>query len=64
MVGIIRKRKEAVCGCLATKQPTEQQPITGMICIRRKWRCIEHTLRKQFGDIIRQAMEWNPAWKR
>jgi hypothetical protein len=39
------------------------EPIN-IIIKRRKWKWIGHTLRKPQDDITRQALEWNPAWKR
>jgi hypothetical protein len=42
---------------------TNHEPVN-IIIKRRKCKWIGHTLRKPQYDIIRQALEWNPAWKR
>ena len=31
---------------------------------RRKWRWIEHTLRKEDGSIEKKALDWNPQGER
>ena len=42
---------------------TNQQPMNVQVK-RRKWRWIGHALRKEPGNITRQALEWNPQGKR
>uniref|UniRef100_A0A0L8I791 Uncharacterized protein n=1 Tax=Octopus bimaculoides TaxID=37653 RepID=A0A0L8I791_OCTBM len=40
-----------------------QEPIHVQIR-QRKWRWMGHTLRKEPSNVIRQAPDWNPQWKR
>lgn len=40
-----------------------EEPIARQI-VRRKWRWIGHTLRKQANSIARSALEWNPQGSR
>ena len=42
---------------------TNQQPMNVQVK-RRKWRWIGHTIRKEPGNITRQALEWNSQGKR
>jgi hypothetical protein len=44
-------------------QKTNQPPVEEELK-RRKWRWIEHTLRKPKPNITRQALQWNPQEKR
>ena len=44
-------------------QKTNQPPVEEELK-RRKWRWIEHTLRKPKHNITRQALQWNPQGKR
>ena len=44
-------------------EQTNQEPIAQRIC-RRKWRWIEHTLRKSSSDITRQTIaRVGPEWE-
>ena len=42
---------------------TNQRPV-GTTIRTRKWKWIGHTLRKESGNITRQALDWNPQGKR
>ena len=48
---------------ISGNESTNQEPIVQQIC-RRKWRWIEHTLRKPSSDITRQTIAHvEPEWE-
>ena len=41
-----------------------QEELIDVQIKRRKWKWIGHTLRKEAGDVTRQALDWNPQGSR